>query len=397
MTVTYIRYWGSYFKHEMARNVFGEIMRSIKEAGWKSYLVCSQPPADPKLLDMVLDASTEIIYMPREQENFDITCMWRVYRLCRRLNCTILHCDNMHTSPLIGSALAGVPVRLWSKRSMNSAFEVVRKMTLRDRAAISLRVSSWLATRILPVSNAVKNELVSMGISPSKIIVCPNPVEGSLIKGEIRNQSRKELGYKKEEIVFSIIGHAVPVKGWDILLRAFVSVIAECPRARLLFIGSVTGRHEQEHYTNLQNLIQERNLSSYVHFLGHQIDPRKTLAASDVFVWPSRSEGFGIGLVQAMMSGLPCVATKVGIAEDIIQNGVNGLLVNRGSEEQLCEAMIKLAQNSKLRLKIANEVQAKEKYVPTYSEHGDQLVKICMDLLKTNRSRIHLGIHESFR
>ena len=149
MTVTYVRYWGSNFKRPRHSNYFAGIMRSVVDAGWESYLVCSHPPVDSQLADAVLQTGTKIVYLPRAKGNFDMGCIWRVYRLCKHLNCHIMHCDNMHTSPLIGAALAGVPIRLWSKHSMNRVYEDGGRKTLRDRIAISTRLSSRLATRIL--------------------------------------------------------------------------------------------------------------------------------------------------------------------------------------------------------------------------------------------------------
>lgn len=386
MTVTYVRYWGSQFKRPRQSHLFAGIMRRVAEAGWRPYLVCSHPPADSRLIDKVLETGAKIVYLPRARRNFDIGCIWRVYELCKRLNCTIMHCDNMHTSPLIGAALAGVPVRLWSKRSMNTAYEKMSQETFRDRVAISIRISSWLATRILPISTAVKNEIVDMGIPSSKLIVCLNPVEVGKTNGNIRRQARSELNYKDGEIVFTTIGHAVPVKGWDVLLSSFARVVGECPRSRLQFVGSVTDKHEREHYSILENCIHKWNIADYVRFLGHQPDITKFLSASDVFVLPSRSEGGSNALLQAMTYGLPCIATKVGYATDCIENGVNGLLVERGSEGELANAMISLAKNPNLRQRIAIAVRAKEKYGPTFSEYGDQQVEIYKKLLQANRN-----------
>lgn len=72
----------------------------------------------------------------------------RACALCRRLKCSVFHCDNMHTSPLIGAAVAQVPVRIWYKRSMNAHFEECRGPGWRERLAVSTRLSCCLATRV---------------------------------------------------------------------------------------------------------------------------------------------------------------------------------------------------------------------------------------------------------
>ncbi len=87
------------------------------------------------------------------------------------------------------------------------------------------------------------------------------------------------------------------------------------------------------------------------------------------------------------MCGLPCVATRVGAAADVIASGDNGLLVERGNEEELGDAMLSLANDQELRGRIASAVRAQGKCAPTFSEYGDQFVEICRKLLNANPPR----------
>lgn len=384
MSITHIRYWGSYFKRSKQVSSL-ELRRKIAKEGWNLYLVCCKPPTNPHFLDKILSTGTKIIYLPRPRRNFDLGCIWRAYRLCRRLKCDIFHCDNMHTSPLIGAALAGVPVRIWSKRAMNSAYEKQKKLTFRDRLIISVRVSVWLSTKVLAVSNAVKEELVGLGFPPSKFIVFPNAINVGKISGSERCHKRSKYGDKNGQVVFTTIGHAVPVKGWDILIRSFAAVLNEYPDAKLQLVGSVTGINEREHFRSLENYIRDLGIADNVCFLGKVQDISKVLALSDVFVLPSRSEGYGKVLVEALMLGLPCISTKVGCATEVIDDGLNGLLVERGNEKQLSDAMLSLAKNPQLRSKIAHAVQARNNYAPTSSEYSDRLIELYKELLNENR------------
>jgi len=385
MAIVYLRYWGGYFRHPSHVAKWVATMRSVVAVGWSPYLVCARPPDDPHITDQILETGAQMLYMPRVRGNFDAPCIWRVYRLCKRLNCDIMHCDNIHTSPLIGAALAEVPVRIWSKRAMNSGYEAMREATLRDRVAISVRASCWVATKVLPVSNAVKNELIELGIPSSKLRVFTNPCEIAEPDDRTRQQVRAELGYSNNEIVFTTVGHAVSVKGWDVLLQAFRRTVRECPKARLLYVGSTTGDHEREHYQLLMRSICEWGMADQVRFLGYRSHIEKVLAASDVFVLPSRSEGYGNVLIEAMTCALPCISTKVGCATDVIRNGVNGLLVERGSENELSKAMLSLASDQAFRSRIASATQVRKKHVPTFCEYGDQLVNICRELLRSQR------------
>src|SRR5438309_865152 len=108
-----IRYWGSTLKSPWV--VYQFALHLPAANGWRTCLVMSRPPESPAWLKPLLDLGTRIEYLPRPHGNVDVGCIWRVYRLCRRLECGVFHCDNIHTSPLIGAALARVPIRLWSK------------------------------------------------------------------------------------------------------------------------------------------------------------------------------------------------------------------------------------------------------------------------------------------
>ena len=347
-------------------------------------MVCCEPPRERGLLDAIVGAGIEMIYLPRPRRSVDVSAVRRVYGLCRRLRCDVIRCHNLHASPMIGAAAAGVPVRLWFKRSMQPAFEACRQERLRDRLAISVRMTCCLATRVLPVSSAVKEELVRLGVPASKLIVLNNPSDRALSTGRGRARARASFGYDEKALVFTTVGHAVPVKGWDILIRAFAVVAAEVPQARLLFVGSFDGERERDCHRELRSLTQSCGLNGRVRFAGQLDDPKIALGASDVFVMPSRSEGYSNALIEAMHAGLATVSAGVGIAPEVIRHGENGLLVARGDHRELAKALMVLARSPETRKRISSEVQ-KRTYAPTFEEYADRLFELSRSLLAQRR------------
>jgi glycosyltransferase involved in cell wall biosynthesis len=138
---------------------------------------------------------------------------------------------------------------------------------------------------------------------------------------------------------FLSVGRLIPIKGHDVLLRAFARVLDRRPDARLAIAGH--GQLEQE----LRSLSASLGLEGAVSFLG-QVSPAQALIEeASVVVVPSRGEGFGMVALEAMERGRPVVATAVGGLGDLVRDGVTGLLVPAEDAEALAAAMLALADD----------------------------------------------------
>ncbi|MGE4092141.1 MAG: glycosyltransferase [Candidatus Binatia bacterium] len=372
MTVTFVRYWGRQMtladEVRHMRDFFGPAVAN----GWRNYLVCAQPPKEERWRAELAAIGVELVYIPRPPRNLHWDTIKSAFRLCRRLQPDIIHCDNIHTSPLIGAFLARVPVRVWFKRSMQPAYETMRTPTWKDTLAATVRASSFCATHVISVSQAVRDELVSLGIPKSKLLVFNNPVDRAMVQLIDPTCARAPLGYVDADVVIVTTGRAAPVKGWDTLLSAFARVAPRAPQAKLVFVGSTSEKGDSEVFANLQRVIKMRGLEGQVRFLGNVDDVGSILSAADIFVLPSRSEGNSNSLNEAFAVGLPCIATRVGNAPVLIQDGENGLLVERNNPQQLAEALALLIENSDRREQLAH--RARQAMVgPTVAEYFNGL------------------------
>jgi glycosyltransferase involved in cell wall biosynthesis len=254
--------------------------------------------------------------------------------------------------------------------------------TIRDKVVVSVRLSCLLATKTLAVSKAVRDELIRLRIPSSRLIVFNNPRDTTILRAVDRDKARAACGYTQSEIVIITIGHAVPAKGWDILLRAFSDIASEVPQARLLFVGSINADSERLHYEKLARFVDESGLKMKVRFTGHLTDIAEALAASDIFVFPSRSEGFGLALAEGFLAGLPCIATPTGIASELIRPGINGFLVERNDHSSLTRVLLMLTKDSNLRKRLTEGAKITPLGFPTPEEHGERLFSLYESLLR---------------
>ncbi len=373
--VVVVRYWGSHIKtRRQARDVARE-SRGLIARGWRCHLILSRLPDDEASRREFESSGIRLHAMPRPRRHFDFPFALRLRRLLRSLSADVFHCENLHTSPLLGAALAGVPARLWTKRAMNATFEECRPPTFKERIALSTRVSSLAATRIIAVSKAVKRELIDLGIAPEKVLVRHNAVELKPATEIVsREKIRASWGCRPDEVVAITVGRAVPVKGWDLLAEAFVQIAATAPNLRLVFVGSISNDEEQTTFQQVRMILQKAGVLARATFSGHLEDVQSCLHAADIFVMSSRSEGFSHALVESLQAGLPTIASRVGVADDVIMTGENGFLVERNDATALAQALLPVAQDETLRARLAKRAMGPS-CIPTLAQFSEQLAR----------------------
>ena len=144
-----------------------------------------------------------------------------------------------------------------------------------------------------------------------------------------RVAKRKELGIPEDAFAFLTVGELIPRKGHELLIRAFAK--SNISGVQLLICGS--GR-EKEHLTAL---IKELGISDKAHLLGFRNDIYELLKCADAFVFPSKQEGLPVALMEAMVAGLPCIASRIRGNVDLLPD--SRYLFEASDECTLCQLM----------------------------------------------------------
>ena len=157
----------------------------------------------------------------------------------------------------------------------------------------------------------------------------------------LRQQKRDELGVKEDDIVLISMGDLVHRKNYGAAIRA----IAKANDPRLQYM--ICGRGPE--LENLQALAKELGVEKQIHFLGFRTDVKELLTGADIFLFTTRQEGLPRSMMEAMASGLPCVASAIRGNVDLIENGVNGFVCPTEDVDGYAEAIAKIAADASLR------------------------------------------------
>ncbi len=272
----------------------------------------------------------------------DLTAFLRLYAIIKRGDFDIVH---THTSKagILGrwaAKLAGVKVIIHTPHGhiFYGYFGPVR-----NRLFIMLeRFTAHITDRIITLTQRGKDEHVKFGISKAdKFVSIYSGVELEKFINSNYDpaQARESLGIPPNGPVIGTITRLEPVKGNMYFIEAIPQVIKIFPDLKVIITGDGAQKRAME------NKIKELSLSRNVILRGATNDAPGALSALDIFVLPSLNEGMGRCLLEAMALSKPIIATDVGGVSEIVENGVNGILVPPKDPDALAQAIISLLGN----------------------------------------------------
>ncbi|HYO63938.1 MAG TPA: glycosyltransferase family 4 protein [Pyrinomonadaceae bacterium] len=226
------------------------------------------------------------------------------------------------------------------------------------------RAHAWTlagAARVIAVSEPVARALRAQGIFPEeRIRVVTNGIEFEEIERRARSFDRAALRRTlagDAELIVGTVGELSPVKGHEEFVRAASIVSREFGgRVRFLVVGE-DASPKRETRARLERLVNELNLQRGVLMLGRRRDLSEILAALDLFVSASRTEAFGLAIVEAMACGAPVLATATEGAREIIRDGETGRLTPVGDADTLATRVCVLLADARERARLAENAR----------------------------------------
>lgn len=315
-----------------AETVLASIASGLSAASWQSKVLV--PTAD-WLFATLQRLQVDVAVVPWGKTP-DIGYLAQVVRHFRKFQPDVVHAH------LLGSAVYGsMAAALTTHVPLVCTFHGRPDIDPRDRfLRLKGRILSTENTRVVYVSHnlrAYAEPLLGVPKHLGRVIhngVAFRPVNPT-------GRERVECGADSSNTLIGAVGNLRPAKDYPNLLKAAALVVAARPDARFVIVGEGEGRLRDE----LLSLTESLGLRPFVRFLGFRSDVAELLAAFDVYVSSSSTEGLPLATIEALSMGKPVVVTRCGGLPEVVEPGRTGLMVEPSDPPGLARGILEILGN----------------------------------------------------
>ena len=221
----------------------------------------------------------------------------------------------------------------------------------RSLLRLRTKLMTWPTTRVIAISQFVKEQLVKSGLAAEKIVVRYLGVDTDRFAPDpsAREQWAREFNLGTDEIILSTVSYLRPFKNPQVLVQTCRELATRKVSARLFVAG------DGEMLPSLKELTTQLGVENRIHWLGNVPDPKSLLQASDIFLLASVGEAFGLVLAEAMACGAPIVGSRSGSLPEVIEEGQTGLLAAPLDSTSFADAIERLGRDPELRGKMGRQ------------------------------------------
>src|SRR5215213_5610332 len=331
----------------------------LDRRGYDCLLVTgSEGAGEGSLRDLAVSSNLRLAMIPELGREIapwsDLVTLVKLYRLMRRERPHVVH---THTAKAgfvgrIAARLARVPVVLHTFHGhvFHGYFSPVKTRLF----LLIERLGARLSTRIITISPRLREEIAQFGVTgrePIEVIPLGFELEVFAAQGRASGGFRRSLGLPPGAKLIGAVGRLVPIKNIPLLLEAAALARKEDPDIRVVLVGDGALREE------LEARAEALGLGQAVTFAGWRRDLASVYAELDAVVISSHNEGTPASLIEAMASGRPVIATRVGGVPDLIVDGETGRLVPPGDVEALAAALLELFREPERTARMAELAQ----------------------------------------
>ena len=285
----------------------------------------------------------------------DIRSLWKLYRLFKRERPFIVHSMSAKAGLLsmMAAKMAGVPHRVHSFSGL--AFPTATGFS-RKVLVTTEKITCACSNHLLPEGKGVMSALKEHITDKQMTVLGYGNIRGIDLNRYDRTEEviSKALTIKEPgTFAFIFVGRIVHDKGIDELISAFVRVYQSVPHVRLYLVGGYDSGIDPIKEESLKAINTHPGIKSF----GKQSDVIPFYAAADCLAFPSYREGFPNVVIEAGALGLPSIVTDIYGSNEIIEDGVNGVIIPSKDEDALYSAMIEMVNNVEKRESMASNAR----------------------------------------
>lgn len=296
----------------------------------ESVSVCIINDTYDKELLSTYHPKVNLLYLNRPTNSGSrLNYMMQFASLTRKMKIDVLHCQDVNCVVFASIAKLLHP-------SMKIFDTVHDTFAFAEYPSYKLVFEKLFCHSIISISESVKKTILLRGIPSKKIRVVYNAIDTQRFP-----LSHKASVFHDPPVLGMVARIAPKIKGQDILLEALSILSDEFPTLCCRFAGAAAPSDDSE-FKNLLKQVDTYGLSDRISFLGNVKNVPEFLRDIDLFILPSRKEGFGISLIEAMSTGLPCIAGNIEGPAEIINDDKLGLLFSCGDANALADAIRKI-------------------------------------------------------
>lgn len=278
----------------------------------------------------------------------DFRALMELIHLLKREKYDIIHTHNSKAGFLgrLAAKIVGIPIIVHTIHGF--AFHEYERPPRRILFILLERLAARFSDKLVTVSEPLKEWGLRLNIGkPNKYVTIHDGIEVEKFKVNINiDEEKKELGIRPEEKVIGVVAKLWGGKGHETILEAAPRVIKEIPNVKFLFVGEGYLRNR------LEARVRELSLSDHVIFTGFRTDIPEITATFNIALLVSLFEGMGRVLLEAMVSGKPVIAAKVGGIVDVVRDGETGILIPPRDADALAKAIITILKDKRLAQKM---------------------------------------------
>ncbi len=388
-------YWPPHFGGELLHSI--QRFKGLTERGHKVKVFTSGIPnlASEEIIDGLEIYRSPIVHHSRLGRGFRrILFPYWVRRKLKQYKPEVIHYGGIGGIGPINNWFGYTLINRWAEFN-NAKTVTVHSLADNDSEAFSERGwhACWRNQSFDKLNKIVSvSPLLNQGVNtvfPNKTALITYGIRDDLfvpLSDERRQNVRQKHEVENDEVVFSFLGTVDERKGFDLLLEGFSNLSQENEKIKLWVIGPYTKEDNQNISGLSKNFFDQLlNTNNRIRFLG-RIDDRSYLAdllgSSDVFVFPSRREGFGLAPVEAMAAGVPVIISRIeGVTDLANVEGETGFYIDVGDVPALIEAMRKLSNDRELREKMGKAAHKRAVEHFGWQAHIDRWEQLYLDLV----------------